>query len=720
MRDKILTFLLGLLLGSYLFINYENLELIYLLPIVLVGIFLYMKKTRYYLLFLGLIISFLGSSFIFSSKILKNDQKRLMVFEVLEKRRVDESYRYILRAEDGKVSEKTLYFSKRDLDIGQRFKAKGDFSKPSTNTNPNLFSYRKYLASKNIFSQVKFDGKLKFYKSRKPSLVFRDWFYKYVHEIFDKNLSKLASDFANSLILGENLLDNQPIRDLGLAHILAISGLHLDLILGFLLFIFAKLNINYKISYLLSFLLSLAYGYLIGFPFSVLRVLGLNLFSYLSFRLKKPLDKIKALLIIASIIVLFNPFAILNSGFILSFVASFSVYLIYPYFKRKTFVKDSLAFTGSIQLGLMPFMIYYNGSINLLAILANFLILPIFTLTMGLIFSLLLGFWLIRPLAFLIFGLIDLLVEGIVSLAGVLGSFDFFNLYFKRPHILMVVYFFLSILILTNVLRTYAKKNANLIFISILILIFTLGNQKDKSYYQMIDIGQADSFLLADRGDYYLIDLGKEGFRSYDSGEKVLLPYLKSLGISKIKGIFISHEDSDHVGSLDLICKNFDVENIFTSPANKISTKGPRIRYLKEKDKIILNDGYIKVVYAGMGDDENEDSLGLLINIKEVKILTLGDLPKNIEDMLDVKADILKLSHHGSKTSSSKTFIDKVDPSIVLISAGKNNIYGHPHKEVLENLTGRRVYKTYEDGLVHMDFGKNFRIEGYNKGGYFR
>lgn len=98
----------------------------------------------------------------------------------------------------------------------------------------------------------------------------------------------------------------------------------------------------------------------------------------------------------------------------------------------------------------------------------------------------------------------------------------------------------------------------------------------------------------------------------------------------------------------------------------------------------------------------------------------MGDLPSEYEREIDKKADILKLSHHGSKTSSDRGFIEKIDPQIVLISAGRNNKYGHPNEEVLKNVSDRLIYNTQDDGLVEIDLTKNLRINTYLKGGYFR
>lgn len=724
MRRSFLALLLGLMVGVGIFVSFENLNILYVVGSGLVlGLIFYLRRSRAIFCILGLVLSFSLSSLRFSSKALYKDESRKMFFTVVQKRESQDGFRYFLEASDGEIREKTLYFSDKDLHIGDKFVARADFKKPNTNTNPNLFSYRRYLASKDIFSEAMIDGDFKVYPSDNFFLRIKDAFYEYIHRIFDDNLSKHAADFVVSVILGENLVDGDEIRDLGLAHILAVSGLHLDILMGFLLFIFTRLRISYKYAYGMGFLLSLVYGYLISFPFSVVRVIGLNLIGFLAFLYKKPFDRVKALLIIASSILVANPFALLNSGFVLSFVASLSVYLIYPYFKRrfgKTYVGDSLAFTTAIQVGLFPFIIYYYGSINLISILANFLVVPIFTFAMYMIFALVMGIFIIKPLGLLVLVILNILVEGILSLTILLGSIRFTRIDFAKPSILLVIYFFVLILVIINLGVSRAKRHGYLILASLVLLLVGSLSDTNKTFYQMIDIGQGDAFLLADRGDYYLIDVGGPKYKSYDSGEAILIPYLKSLGIGKIKGIFISHEDSDHIGNLKGVLDNFEVENIFVTKSNYKSVKDHDPTLLKKGDKIVLKDTEIKVIAEGDSDDENADSMGLLIDIRGIKIMSLGDMPAELEKNIDEKADIFKLSHHGSATSSQRDFIERVDPRIVLISAGRNNLYGHPAREIMDNVADRIIYNTQIDGLVEMSFDGEFSIEGYVKGGYFR
>ena len=323
MRKKIFYCLLWVVAGIGLFINFESLAFIKVMIIcgISAGILCLFDK-KYMIIPLGFLLGFSLSYFNFKTYKLKDYSEKRVQITILEKRKTADNFRYFVRANASGIDEKSVLFSEEDLDIGEILLVDADISIPDKNTNPNLFSYRHYLISKSIGSQLEIK---KVYKSSYSNSIFlkaRNKFYKYIHSIFEGNLSKTASDFIISVILGENLIENTDIKDLGLVHILAVSGLHIDLLLGFILFIFGKFN--YKYGYGIALGLCLFYGYLIGFPFSVIRVLIINLIGFLAFLFAMPEDKIKSLLIAAMLILIANPFALLNSGFVLSFAVSYT------------------------------------------------------------------------------------------------------------------------------------------------------------------------------------------------------------------------------------------------------------------------------------------------------------------------------------------------------------------------------------------------------------
>ena len=726
MRKKILAFLIGMLVGIGLFVNYENLDPIYIIFAgISLSLILLLFERDYLVMGIAIPLGFILCFYNFNQFKLKDYKSKTLELTIVEKRQLDEGYRYFVRAYGDGIDENSLVFSEDNFDIGEVLIADVGIKIPNRNTNPNLFNYRNYLISKSIASELEIQQIKNRDISHDLGLRFKGKFYQYIHKIFEENLSKDASDFLISVILGENLINNSDINDLGLAHILAVSGLHIDILLGFIIWLLTKANVNYRHANLAGLLLCFGYGYLISFPFSVIRVLLVNTISYLAFILKRPEDRVKVLIFAANIILLMNPFAVLNSGFVLSFVATSGVYLIYPIIKKRLPQNElwqSLGFTAAIQTTLLPFIIYYYGMVNLLSLLANFLILPIFTIVAYGVFGIIIIYPLARFLLWPVFKIIDYLVNSILNITSLLNSIDFLKIEFAHPDILLVVYGYLLLLIIVLIKRNNKSLIRNFYKISLLIISISLGIDviNPEVSFSMIDIGQGDTFLLADSGDFYLFDVGGPKYKDYDSGERVLIPYLKSLGIKNIKAIFISHEDADHAGNLHQVYENFNVESLISGKYNTetLSAYNPQTMVLD--DEIALKNGSVKCVYEGEAGEENAQSLGLLISIRGVKILTLGDLDKSYEDKLDVSADILKVSHHGSRNSTSKDFVEKVNPKLALISAGRNNTYGHPTKEVIENLDGVKIYNTQNDGLVKIKFGKDVTVEPYLKGGYFR
>ncbi|MDY3055533.1 MAG: DNA internalization-related competence protein ComEC/Rec2 [Anaerococcus sp.] len=729
MRRNLFFILLGILSGIGIFIGDRSLGFYVLLVSLFLTLVFFLYKSPLIFLSLGVLFGFFYASFNFSSYRLIDKDTRILETTILEKKETEGYFTYITLCEDVEdgVKERSVFTSDEDYDIGDKLLIKAKVDLPARNTNPYLFSYRSYLLSKKVKSTIEIEKLYGRGRSSSLLLSLKKSFYKYIHRIFDRNLEKESADFVSSVILGENLIRSDEIKDLGLSHILAVSGLHIDILVTFILFIFSYFNLNYRYGYLTALGLCFFYGYLISFPFSVMRVLIMTSIGYLSYILKKPEDKKKSLLLASLFILLINPFAILSAGYILTFAAGIGIYIIYPnlkYLERDSFIIKQAIFALSIQLSIFPFLVYYYGKINLISIFANLIVVPIFELSMYFIFGLILLYPLMGTLLGPIFKILDILIRQVLGASRFLAYFKFFTIEFKKESILLSIFLLGLILVLLSGRKKNILVSKLYLGLSIIIVGFLTFEPMifDQPAFYMVDIGQGDAFILKDGRDVYLFDLGGPSFKPYNSGEKILLPLLKSMGIKDIKAVFISHMDKDHAGNLEVIEENFKIKNVISTALNEDELSSYNFTPMAKGDRVKLKNGYIEAVFDGVdGDNKNNKSLGLLINIKGNKILRLGDLESAYEDQLKVKADILKLSHHGSRTSTSKTFIEDVNPQVTLISAGRNNTYGHPHKEVLENIKASKVYNTQEDGFVEIKFLEDsYRVEPYLKGDFFQ
>jgi len=242
-----------------------------------------------------------------------------------------------------------------------------------------------------------------------------------------------------------------------------------------------------------------------------------------------------------------------------------------------------------------------------------------------------------------------------------------------------------------------------------------------------IDVGQADSiFVKFPEGKTMLIDAGNN-----DDG-KTIINYIKKQGVKKLDAVIATHPHEDHIGAMDDVINTFDIGKIYMPNATTttrtfkdvltaIAQKGLKITSAKGGMSIPLEDDVKLEIFAPNSakyDDLNNYSIVMKVTYKETCFLFTGDAEKlSEEEMLkrnyDLRADVLKVGHHGSNSGTSEEFLSAVSPKYAIISVGKNNDYGHPHKETLERLAahGVEVYTTADNGkiLVTSD-GKNIKV----------
>lgn len=285
------------------------------------------------------------------------------------------------------------------------------------------------------------------------------------------------------------------------------------------------------------------------------------------------------------------------------------------------------------------------------------------------------------------------------------------------------------------------KKTFNYIFYLILLLSFfaylyisygdnnhnPINLSKDElkglkiSY---LDVGQADSILIQTGNENMLIDAGN------NSDKDGLVKYLEDQNIKSFKYVFGTHAHEDHIGGMDEVINSFDINHFympdvvtttktFEDVLDALANKQLRFETPNIDDTFNLGEATIKVIYVGKDSKNlNNSSIVLKLKYKNAEFLFMGDLEKSIEKELldkDIKADILKVGHHGSDSSSSKEFIEKVNPSMSIISVGKENKYGHPKKNTLEllNKNNSRILRTDELGTIIIT-SDGYKVNYYN------
>lgn len=250
-----------------------------------------------------------------------------------------------------------------------------------------------------------------------------------------------------------------------------------------------------------------------------------------------------------------------------------------------------------------------------------------------------------------------------------------------------------------------------------------------------LDVGQGDSILIHSKDKTMLVDTG--GVMNY-SMEKwqerknkkfltnyVTIPVLKKLGIRKIDYLVLTHGDFDHMGEAINLVNNFKVEKVIFNCGEFNDLEKELIKVLDKKKipyyscikELNIDKNKLYFLQTKEYDNENDNSNVIYTELDGYKFMFMGDASiiteKEILDKYSLPdIDVLKVGHHGSKTSSGKEFINEINPKYSVISVGKNNRYGHPNKEVLDNLKNSKIYRTDIDGSIMFKIKNNkFKIE---------
>ena len=240
-------------------------------------------------------------------------------------------------------------------------------------------------------------------------------------------------------------------------------------------------------------------------------------------------------------------------------------------------------------------------------------------------------------------------------------------------------------------------------------------------YY--LDVGQADSMLITYQDKDILIDAGNN-----EDGPK-LVNYFKSLNITKFDYVFGTHPHEDHIGGMDDIINNFEINNFympdvvtttktFEDILNSMEEKNLQFKTPNIDDEYKIGDIKLKVLYVGKeSNDLNDTSIVLKLTYKDTSYLFTGDATKKVENKLltkDIESDVLKVGHHGSQYSTLNEFLEKVNPKYAIIEVGKNNIYKHPKEVTLTKLDNMKIkyYRTDMDGTILLKSdGENISFE---------
>ncbi len=582
-----------------------------------------------------------------------------------------------------------------NLSYGDKIKVKGTLITPSKNTNQNTFNYQKYLYNKKIYYLVEATSINKIANNN-------NYLYTIKNTLYQKIDKLKSSNYIKTLLFCDNTLSKEikeSYRINGISHLFSVSGMHINFFVSIIYLYLNKITYNKRIKYLITNIFIITY--LILFPSSsLLRSAVMSILYSINYLLKLKIKKIDILLLTLGVSLLINPFIVYDLGYIYSYTITFFLVLYSSTLKKKNKINKIIYISLLSFLVSIPITIYNSYEINIISILLNIILVPIISI-------------IILPLTILtyLFPILDsilyLFTNTLETISLFISKINITKIIFPKPSLLIIVLYYIIFLL------SYQNKKYFYLNIILLIIIYISPYLNSNFEVVMFEVGEADCHLIKYpyNKNTILIDTGKNEYKIKNE----VIPYLKSIGIKKIDYLIITHGDLDHIGGSITLINNFQVKNVILNKGTFTDIEKELIKNLNKKkipyqiniNKINLSNHTIYLLNNTKYNNENDNSIVTYFTYQKYKFLYMGDASITTEDNLLENYNlnnisILKVGHHGSNTSSSKDFIFQINPSISLISVGENNIYHHPNKEVINNLSKSRIYRTDINNMVKL------------------
>jgi competence protein ComEC len=637
------------------------------------------------------------------------------------------------------IDVSVLMYVKKGSDIkpGMEIAGNGKMLEPSKAGNFLEFDYKNYLMNRGINGTLISSD----YNVVDEDIGFtyrlKNGFRGYIIKTVDNHLDETEGGLLKGILLGdtdfidEELLEN--IRGLGAAHVLAVSGLHIGIIIASIGLLLSFLSMNRRHALVISLCTGWIYAFFIGFPLSVLRALIMMTFVILGFILHRKYNMMNSIMNAICLMLIVRPLWLFDTGFQMSFAAVVGISL---FNKTVNFYEMSktlkyLLFMVFVQIFVFPVSLYYFNHISILGIIANLLIVPVISAILFLVvvvlpLNLVWGF-----ASTALFLAIGAALKVVVFTSEFLMKLRYAVLNFRSPGLGEIILYYLLLICVLYFLsypeERYRFKSLYttvvlimIIYVSVYLVVPAMGNNNLR--VSIINVGQGSASLLQYGNECFMIDAGGTVMGDYEIADRILPDYLVKRGVGVLDSIFLTHYHADHYSGIDKINENIRIKSIISGHREEsiISEFNKEIDFLEinKGDRINIDKDFtIDVIWPPDGfesDNENNNSLVLLVDYKGTTILFTGDMEKEVEDEIASslnKTDILIVPHHGSGTSSSENFLLKTMPEYGIMSYGENS-YGIPTKGVIKRYDDihTELYETYIDGEVVIDID--------NKGGY--
>ncbi|GAB7386600.1 DNA internalization-related competence protein ComEC/Rec2 [Bacillaceae bacterium] len=646
----------------------------------------------------------------------------------------------------------------KTLSRGDYLIARASLAKPGEKRNPGAFDYARYLANRKIYCVATIESLKEVKVDRARSghwLAAVDRWRGRLASIISRLYPEDTAGLLRGMILGEREQVPQETLDtyaeLGLIHVIAISGLHVALLAGGVLWLLRGLRLTKETAILFTIVVVSFYVLLTGASPSALRAGVMVVFVLAAKYIHRSLSGLDALGIALLLLLFFAPFFLWDIGFQLSFAVTAGLLLFVPTVAerlpwRRRALKNAAAVALVAQAVSFPITIYYFNLFSWLSFFANLVAVPLLSgivIPLGFL-SLLLGV-LHESLAVLPSLGVQAVVAGTERFLRFIEEFNRIHLYWARPSIgWIAAYFAVFLVFMRSVKKFPGEKKTFYVSCCFYVALIAYAWNPDLFSRELritfLDVGQGDATVLEfPNGHVMMIDGGgtmtfsggkgewaarKDPFRT---GEDLLLPFLKYRGINRIDTLVVTHGDADHINGLIDLIDRVSIGRVIVNgnrPATSLERElyaalnrkkipvyaaraGVSWNIARDASLLFLRPPGGSRTFLGDGSHDNDASVVFLLQAYGKRFLFAGDLEAEGErDVLGrfslPPVDVLKVAHHGSKSSTTDRWLDALKPRIAVISAGVNNRYGHPAPEVLERLRrrGSRVYRTDQSGAI--------------------
>lgn len=583
-----------------------------------------------------------------------------------------------------------FYDDKKTLKIGDYIEVSGNLTQGDTNHIPLLFNYQRYLKENNIkgiikdITYEKIKTSVTIYTIHQKVLNYFNFHFKGQTRGFLKALL-----IGNKTSLGEELIEE--ISSVGIGHLFVISGLHMNVLQKIVEKLLKYLKVPSKFHITIIIVFFLLYFMITLYLVSILRVLLIYVLSKINKKASLNLTTLDIYTISITMILIVNPYYLMNYSFILTFIISTSLVVISPllkYKKIKGFILNNLIMSINSILVIIPIIVHINPSINTLSIIYNLFYIPFVT-------YILLPFSLIVTIFNFLSPVYELIVTVFSKVTSFLSVVKIGELRLSTSSEIFPIIFYSLFLIIVILFLSNSKIKKKIVAgLTMASLIFIWSNSanlnlNDQIYFLDLPVGDSTLIVKAFNSANILIDTGENINNDLDL-------FLKKKGIKRLDFVIISHSDSDHNGRLHALIKDFKIKNIVISSYDTITEKicqdalynGNIIKVKKGSSITYKNINFQVLSPSKKHTSPNNDSIVMKVNIFDKTILMTGDMEKEIENELlkeykEIVVDIYKVPHHGSYTSSTTDFLNKLNYEYAVCMNGYRNTFGFPNNKVV-------------------------------------